>query len=133
MALYEHLYDVEVWHRRSKELMREAEEARLAKRLRARHPKRTREATAAAKWGLLVAALVVAALMLVGASNPAHASTTFTVTNTTDANNLCDADGCSLREAITAANNTPNSGGPDLIRFDIPQGFADPQSGVMSI
>ena len=59
-----------------------------------------------AALGLVVAAFVVAAFMLLGASSPAHASTTFTVTNTTDANNVCDA-GCSLREAITAANATP--------------------------
>jgi CSLREA domain-containing protein len=69
-----------------------------------------------AALGLLVAALVVAALMLLGASSPARASTTFTVTNTTDANNTCDA-GCSLREAILAANATP---GADAIRFNIP-------------
>jgi CSLREA domain-containing protein len=78
--------------------------------------------------GVVIAALMAGlmALMVVGASSPAHAATIFTVTNTTDANNICDA-GCSLREAITAANDTPNSGGPDLIRFNILQ------SGVQTI
>ena len=35
MGSNEYLYDLEVWHRRTKEMIREAEEARLAKRLRA--------------------------------------------------------------------------------------------------
>ena len=54
-------------------------------------------------------------------AKPAHAATTFTVNNTTDpGNGICDTSGCSLREAITAANSTPNSGGPDLIHFAVP-------------
>ena len=84
--------------------------------------------------GFLVATLMVAALMLVGASSPAHAARTFTVNTTGDPGDGICLVGCTLRDAILVANNTPNSfGGPDLIKFDIPQGFADPQSGVMSI
>jgi hypothetical protein len=78
------------------------------------------------------AALVVAVLTLVGpGSSPAHASTTFTVNDTTnnadlilnDSPNACDANPlssgnqCTLRAAIQEANNTP---GLDTINFNIP-------------
>jgi len=54
-----------------------------------------------------------------GAAWVAQANTTFTVTKTADTNDgLCNAD-CSLREAITAANNTP---GQDTITFSIGSG-----------
>jgi len=57
--------------------------------------------------------------MLFGAVGIAQATTTFTVTKTADTNDgFCDAD-CSLREAITAANNTP---GKDTIAFSIGSG-----------
>ena len=51
-------------------------------------------------------------------AQPAQASTTFTVTNTEDpGNGICNArGGCTLREAIEAANATP---GKDAIHFDI--------------
>jgi hypothetical protein len=71
-----------------------------------------------------MAAALSLMMLVVAPSGPAHAATIFTVTNTTDANNICDS---ALREAITAANNIPNSGGPDLIRFNINQ------SGVQTI
>jgi titin len=58
--------------------------------------------------GILLAA-VLASLMLV--ANPAHASTTFTVTNTND-----NGPG-SLRQAINDANDTS---GADVIEFNIP-------------
>ena len=59
------------------------------------------------------------------------ASPTITVTNASDEINgnvssIIDllanpgGDGISLREAITAANNTANNGGPDVIEFNIP-------------
>jgi CSLREA domain-containing protein len=71
--------------------------------------------TKALVLGLLLVAFIVLSLML--AAKPARASTTFTVNNTVDpGNGTCSASGCSLREAITAANNTP---GEDLIRFNI--------------
>src|SRR3712207_3234858 len=67
--------------------------------------------------GMLVATLVVAGL---SATPPTYASTTFTVENIDDpGDGLCNAQGCTLRDAIIAANATPNSGGPDLIRFNI--------------
>ncbi len=44
-----------------------------------------------------------------------------TLTDTDDG--VCDEEHCSLREAINAANNLPNSGEPDTINFDLPGGF----------
>jgi hypothetical protein len=100
--------------------MQEADEAHLAKRLRVVRRKSTSRTTAAA-IGFLVASLMVAALMLLGASGPAHASTTFTVNQTTDvvdenlADNLCDINSavsgeqCTLRAAIQEANDTPGA------------------------
>lgn len=65
-------------------------------------------------WSLAVLAAVS---MFVLAGNPAHASTTFTVTNTADpGNGTCNASGCTLREAIDASNATP---GKDAIHFHI--------------
>ncbi|MDQ4128926.1 MAG: hypothetical protein M3151_13435 [Actinomycetota bacterium] len=81
-------------------------------------------------WSLLLATLVAALLLL--AVRPAHAATTFTVDSTGNefdanlGNGKCDVDRsifvkrCTLRAAIEEANATPNSGGPDLIRFAIP-------------
>ena len=70
---------------------------------------------------LLAAALAMMAAMLLMASRPAHAQTTFTVNNNVDpGDGVCDAQECTLREAMNAANLTPNSGDPDLIRFKIP-------------
>jgi CSLREA domain-containing protein len=65
---------------------------------------------------LAVVAMVVSSLLLITV-RPAHAATTFTVTNTADpGNGICNASGCTLREAIDAANDTP---GKDAIHFDI--------------
>lgn len=65
--------------------------------------------------GLVLAALLAMSMML-AASKSAHADTTFTVNSTVDpGNGVCDFS-CTLREAITAANNTP---GRDTIRFNI--------------
>jgi CSLREA domain-containing protein len=71
---------------------------------------------------LVITALAAASLMF---ARPAHADT-FTVNNTFDpGGGTCDPnDGCTLREAIEAANETP---GADTINFDIPG------SGVRSI
>ena len=64
--------------------------------------------------GLLVAALAAASLLF---ASPAHAATTFTVNNTSEpGDGDCTATGCTLREAITAANAAP---GADTIDFDI--------------
>jgi hypothetical protein len=110
-------HDLEAWHRRTKEMRREEEEARLAKRLRVMRRISTGKDVGAA-MGFLVASLMVAVLMLVGASSPTHASTTFAVNQTTDvadenlADNHCDinsvvsGDQCTLRAAIQEANDT---------------------------
>lgn len=58
------------------------------------------------------------AVMVVVATKPAQAAATFTVNNTSDpGNGVCDASGCTLREAINAANAAP---GADTINFNIP-------------
>ena len=69
-----------------------------------------------ATW-VLVAMVGLSLLMLAGADR-ARASTTFTVTNTADPGN-CNASGCTLREAIDDANDTP---GKDAIHFHIQGG-----------
>jgi CSLREA domain-containing protein len=57
--------------------------------------------------GLLLAALVAARLMI--AAKPAHADT-FTVTNAADPRDgFCNAQGCTLREAIENANAAPDA------------------------
>jgi CSLREA domain-containing protein len=73
--------------------------------------------------GLLAATFVAASPPV---SEPAHAAKTFTVDNTLDpGDGNCSATlGCTLREAINAANATP---GEDLIRFNIQN------SGVQTI
>jgi hypothetical protein len=116
--MYQQINPTETFRERQIALLREAENRRLARRAAAGRSLKARSATPAASGFL--AALVVAGIMLMGLSSPAHASTTFTVTNTFDpGNGICDAS-CTLSEAIDAANSTPNSGGPDLIRFAIP-------------
>jgi CSLREA domain-containing protein len=66
-------------------------------------------------WALgLLVALVASGLML--SAGPAHART-FTVDNTADpGNGTCSVPGCTLREAIEAANAAP---GADAIGFNI--------------
>lgn len=66
-------------------------------------------------WGLLFAALAAASLLF---AKPAHADT-FTVTNTVDpGDGTCSAvTGCTLREAIVAANDTASR---DAVNFGIP-------------
>jgi trimeric autotransporter adhesin len=89
-----------------------------------------RERVGSMKRRVLAAGLVTA-MMAAGilASAPAHAATTFTVNNTSDApdafttSNTCDTDvftsgdQCSLRAAIQQANATT---GADVINFNIP-------------
>ena len=76
------------------------------------------EAVRVGRATVLVAALAVllATLGLLAVASPAHAET-FTVTNTADpGNGICNASGCTLREAINEANGT---GSKDAIHFDI--------------
>jgi CSLREA domain-containing protein len=62
-------------------------------------------------------AVLAAASIVVLVAIPARASTTFTVTNTADpGDGTCNASGCTLREAIDAANGSP---GKDSIHFNI--------------
>lgn len=114
-------------HRRA--LLVEAEGSRLARQL-----KMTRTNTQGRAWGsvlvasFLLAALIGASLML-AASKPAHAQTTFTVNDAGDffdhnvGDGVCDftlseGDRCGLRAAIQEANH-PNNPGPDTIEFEI--------------
>lgn len=69
--------------------------------------------TKALALGLLLAALLAMSLAL-AATKPAHANTTFTVTSFRDTGDGVCNSACTLREAITAANNTP---GQDAINF----------------
>ena len=78
--------------------------------------------------GLSLAALLVLSMMLV--ARPAHA-VTLTVTNTSDpGNGTCDA-ACTLREAITASNSTPDTN--DTINFNIPDDPGVPGFEVKTI
>ena len=64
-----------------------------------------------------VVALAVCLLVALAEARLAHASETFTVTNTGDPGDGICGGGCTLREAITAANSTP---GANTIKFNIP-------------
>jgi CSLREA domain-containing protein len=66
-------------------------------------------------WALGLLVLMVVGLLI--AAKPAHADT-FTVTNAADpGDGFCNAQGCTLREAIGVANA---SQGADTIKFNIP-------------
>ncbi len=66
----------------------------------------------------LAAPMVVTAGLLAASAMPAHAEGAFTVNNTSDpGDGLCNAGGCTLRDAILATNDTP---GADTINFNIP-------------
>src|SRR3712207_4232080 len=83
--------------------------------------------------GLTLAALlaVLMSASLSMAAKPALASTTFTVTNTSEpGDGLCNAAGCTLRDAILAANDTP---GADTINFNIPDNPNAPGLEVKTI
>ncbi len=89
-------------------LVTAAETAKGVRMIRARMERRPKV------WALGLLVLMVASLLIV--AKPAHADT-FTVNNVGDpGDGNCTADGCTLREAITAANVTP---GADTINFDI--------------
>src|SRR5918998_2648367 len=65
--------------------------------------------------GFLLAALLTMSL-LIAAGKPAQSDTTFTVTSVGDTGDGVCGRACTLREAITAANNAP---GQDAIRFGL--------------
>jgi hypothetical protein len=124
--MYHQINPTETFRERQLVLLGEAKHRRLGQRLRvARRSPKARSRTAAV-LGVL-AALVVAGIMLVGFSSPAHASTTFTVNSTANFSDANTADGvcdalvsggqCTLRAAIQQANATS---GADTINFDIP-------------
>ncbi len=79
--MYRQINPTEMFRERQLALLREAENRRLARRLRARRTPKARSTIAATSF---LVALVVASLMLVGLSSPAQASTTFTVNSTAD-------------------------------------------------
>jgi len=66
MGSNEYPYNLEVWHRRTKEMIREADKARLAKGLRARRRKSTSGAASGGALGFLVAALMVSTMVAGG-------------------------------------------------------------------
>ena len=91
----------------------------------------------------LVALAMVASLLAVLAVRPAHADGEFIfkVNGTADladrnvGDGLCDVDlavgnACTLRAAIQESNATQEK---EIIAFDIPEGFLDPDSGVATI
>jgi hypothetical protein len=84
----------ELYYERHRVLVGRAKNALLARKAHINKKvqliKSSRAVTAA--LGLVVAALMMVGVVLVGASGPAHAATTFTVTNTTDANNTATLD-----------------------------------------
>ena len=133
--MYHQFKPTEIFRERELALLKEAENRRLVRRLRAKRIPMARS-TIAAVLGLL-AALVVAGIMVVGLSSPAHASTTFTVdddfvdgTDINPGDGVCDVnlgaeeETCTLRAAIQEANRAP---GADVINFNITRlsdGFA---------
>ena len=82
--MYHQINPTEMFREHHLALLEEAEERRLARRLRAEREPKVRSTIVAASSGFL-AALVVAGLMLVALSSTAHASTTFTVNSTANA------------------------------------------------
>ncbi len=103
------LNDSNVWREHRDGLLEEAEDLLLARSLRGvRNSKGRSRFTAALGF--------LAALLVLEASIPARADTTFTVSNPFDPGDGNCNTSCTLREAITAANNTP---GADTIRFNI--------------
>jgi hypothetical protein len=125
--MYHQINPTEMLRERQLALLKEAENGRLARRLRAgRAPKA--KSRKAAVLGIL-AALVVAGFMLVASSSPAHASTTFTVNSTGDENDIgldgvCDVSSasgnqCTLRSALQEANHNQNAPAVDTINFNI--------------
>jgi parallel beta-helix repeat protein len=89
----------------------------------------------------LAALAVLASLLAVLVTRPTYATTTFTVNSTSDfedinsVDGVCDADSavgnlCTLRAAIEQANATS---GADVINFNIPAAFRDPNTGVATI
>jgi parallel beta-helix repeat protein len=127
VAMYHQINPTEMFRERQLALIREAQNRRLLRR-RLRVARRTPKArsTLAAALGFL-AALVVASLMLVASSSPAHAQSNFFVNSTADFADASTADGlctaaesigeCTFRAAIEQANATP---GADNILFGIP-------------
>ena len=118
--MYHQINPTEMFREHHLALLEEAEERRLARRLRAGREPKARSVIAASSGFL--AALVVAGLMLVALSSPAHASTTFTVNstaNTRDSSPDGTCDSCTLREAIQEANSNNNPTETDRINFNI--------------
>ncbi len=111
-----HIHDIETMREHRQVLIAEAENARLARQLKQvrRNSGKAHSGRMQLRAVLLLFTIGLALLFAVSAAKPVPADTTFTVTSTSDSSNgACDAV-CTLREAITAANNTP---GRDTINF----------------
>ena len=126
--MYHQINPTETFRERQHALLGEAENRRLARR-RLRTKRILKARSAIALLGFL-AALVVASIMLVGFSSPAHAETTFAVNSELDTPDTNVGDGscstdrligqspeCTLRAAIQEANATNAA---DVINFNIP-------------
>jgi CSLREA domain-containing protein len=119
--MYHQINPTETFHERQLALLKESENRRLARRLRAGREPKARSGTAAS-LGVLAALVMVAGLMLLALSSPAHASTTFIVNSTANTGDpspdgTCET--CTLREAIQEANNNSNPTETDQINFNI--------------
>jgi parallel beta-helix repeat protein len=133
VAMYYQINPTETFRERHLALLMEAENRRLARQLRSVRGADTRSSIAAVP-GFLAALVVVAALMLLASSSPAHAESNFFVNSTADfadaniTDGLCTAaesvGECTFRAAIQQANAVP---GADNILFEIPS------SGVATI
>ncbi len=104
--MYQQINPTEIFRERQIALLEEADNRRLARRLRAaREPKLGSRRAAALGF---LAAVVVASLMLLASSREAQASTTFSVSSTGDTQDANLDDGicgdvsghCTLRAAI---------------------------------
>ena len=84
--MYQRINPTETFRERQLALLGEAEERRLGRRLHARRTPKARSArgVGALPLGFFLALFVVAGIMLVGFSSPAHADTTFSVSSTSD-------------------------------------------------
>ena len=105
--MYHQIKPTETFHERQIALLEAAEDRRLARRMRAGREPKLRSGVAAA-LGFVAVLVMVAGIMLVALSSPAHAETTFSVRSTSDSQDANLDDGicsdvsghCTLRAAI---------------------------------
>jgi len=129
--MYHQINPTELFRERQHALLEEAKERRLVRRLYAGRTLNKEDSlmrgnllplSSTRGLALLGAMLFVALALVVGLGKPAHAaSTTFTVNNTFDpGDGICNSSGCTLRDAILAANANNNPAEQDRINYSIP-------------